>query len=193
MLAKWDSYNGTRILFHPQFHCWILELLMPYQDLSNSYSNLSGPSLAVYDMGCKLHTLLLKNSFINPEEEAYKRINYIARWPQIIAIMKEGELGKARISREVDTANKLSRVLMTSLLSSLKEEIHKQKPSLTSENPAWKNIIHSTFIVEEMILGSSIKDLNSDQKQFESARDVNSSLLKWIQKDILLYQSGTND
>ena len=106
-------------------------------------------------MGCKLHTLLLKNSFTNPEEEAHKRINYIARWPQIVAIIKEGELGNARLSKEVDVANKLSRVLMTNLLSSLKDEIGKLKPSLASENPAWKNIVHSTLIVEEMILGSS--------------------------------------
>jgi hypothetical protein len=81
MLARWDSYNGSKILEHPQFHNWLLELLMPYQDLSNSYMNLSGSSLAVYDMGCKLHTLLMKNACITPEEDAYKRINYVSRWP----------------------------------------------------------------------------------------------------------------
>lgn len=38
-------------------------------------------SLAVYDIGCKLHTLLLKNACVNPEEDAYKKINFLARWP----------------------------------------------------------------------------------------------------------------
>jgi hypothetical protein len=40
-----------------------------------------GPSRAVYDIGCKLHTVLLKNSCISPEEDAYKRLNYVSRWP----------------------------------------------------------------------------------------------------------------
>ena len=85
MLARWDSHNGTMILFHPHFHNWILDLLMPYQDLASQYSNhLQGMSLAVYDIGCKLHSLLLKNACINPEEDAYKKINFLVRWPQII-------------------------------------------------------------------------------------------------------------
>ena len=70
----------------PQFHTWLLELLMPYQDLANKYQTLHGSSLAVYDIGCKLHTILLKNACTNSEEEAYKRINFVARWPTIIQL-----------------------------------------------------------------------------------------------------------
>ena len=36
---------------------------------------------AVYDMGCKLHTLLLTNSCLNPEVEAFKKLNMVARYP----------------------------------------------------------------------------------------------------------------
>ncbi len=32
-------------------------------------------------MGCKLHTLLLTNSCINPEDEAFKKLNIISRYP----------------------------------------------------------------------------------------------------------------
>lgn len=71
-------------MMHPQFHSWLLELLMPYQDLSNKYAKLEGSSIAVYDIGCKLHTLLLKNACINSEEEAYKKINFLSRWPAIL-------------------------------------------------------------------------------------------------------------
>jgi hypothetical protein len=84
MLAKWDHSNGVQIMVHPQFHGWLLDLLMPYQDLANKYSKLEGSSLAVYDIGCKLHTLLLRNSCMSSEEEAYKKVNFLARWPNII-------------------------------------------------------------------------------------------------------------
>ena len=69
----------------PQFHPWLLELLMPYQEISNrNLGKLSEQAMAVYDIGCKLHTHLLKNSCINSEEEAYKMINFVARWPSIV-------------------------------------------------------------------------------------------------------------
>ena len=59
---------------------------MPYQDLENKYSKLQGSALAVYDIGCKLHTLLLKNACSSSEEEAYKKVNFVARWPNILQI-----------------------------------------------------------------------------------------------------------
>ena len=106
MLAQWDSYclyfhdqsqqiianqNGQIILQHPKFHTWLLELLMPYQDLiqivarkNTQQSVMSESSRAVYDMGCKLHTLLLKNACLNPEEDGFKKVNLLTRWPVII-------------------------------------------------------------------------------------------------------------
>jgi hypothetical protein len=112
MLAKWDSSNGVQIMMLPQFHTWLLDLLMPYQDMANKYSKLQGSALAVYDIGCKLHTILLKNACTNSEEEAYKKINFVARWPSILqAQMNQGI--KERSEVDVDTAHKLSRVLLT--------------------------------------------------------------------------------
>lgn len=124
--ARWDSHNSTQILFHPQFHYWLLDLLMPYQDLTASYINLHGSALAVYDMGCKLHTLLLKTACMNPEEDAYKKLNFIARWPQVI--YQQMIEGKGRTEKDVETAHKLTRNLFNNLIRSLKEEAHKLKP-----------------------------------------------------------------
>jgi hypothetical protein len=63
-------------------------------------------------MGCKLHTLLLTNSCINPEDEAFKKLNFISRYPLTVQENK-------RI-----IAEKLSRVLLINLLTSL--NIHLQ-------------------------------------------------------------------
>jgi hypothetical protein len=30
MLSKWDPNNGVQIMMLPQFHSWLLDLLMPY-------------------------------------------------------------------------------------------------------------------------------------------------------------------
>ena len=35
-------------------------------------------------MGCKLHTLLLKNACINPEEDGFKKVNLLSRWPAVV-------------------------------------------------------------------------------------------------------------
>jgi len=35
-------------------------------------------------MGCKLHTNLILNSCQSPEEEAYKKLNFLVRWPALV-------------------------------------------------------------------------------------------------------------
>ena len=110
-------------------------------------------SLAVYDIGCKLHSLLLKNACINPEEDAYKKINFLVRWPQIIE-QQLAEGVKSRTERDVETAHKLTRVLLIQLISSLKEEAVRQRPQISQTSPTWKNILHITQLVEELILSS---------------------------------------
>jgi hypothetical protein len=52
--------------------------------MANKYSKLQGSALAVFDIGCKLHTLLLKNACVSSDEEAYKKLNFVARWPSIL-------------------------------------------------------------------------------------------------------------
>ncbi len=71
--------------------------------MASKYSQLQGSSLAVYDIGCKLHTLLLKNACSNSEEEAYKKINFVARWPLIVQ-MQLDQGGKERALKDVETA-----------------------------------------------------------------------------------------
>jgi hypothetical protein len=62
-------------------------------------------------MGCKLHTLLLTNSCINPEDEAFKKLNIISRYPLTVQENK-------RI-----VAEKLSRVLLINLMNSLNSHL----------------------------------------------------------------------
>ena len=64
---------------------------MPYQELiqllgkkSTQHTVMSESSRAVYDMGCKLHTLLLKSACLNPEEDGFKKVNLLTRWPALI-------------------------------------------------------------------------------------------------------------
>lgn len=177
----------------PQFHNWLLELLMPYQDMANKYSQLQGSALAVYDIGCKLHTVLLKIACINSEEEAYKKINFIARWPSIIQTQLSQGL-KDRSERDVETAHKLSRVLITSLISSLKDEISRQKPKTTGISPTWQNLLYISYLVEEMILGSHMKETQGNN-DLDIDMDLNGQpLLKWIQDEgYLLYYNGSNE
>ena len=107
----------------PQFHSWLLDLLMPYQEiLSKNQGKLSEQAMAVYDIGCKLHTNLLKNSCINSEEEAYKKINFVARWPQIVHNQVTDKI-KGRQEKDVETAHILSRILICQLITHIKDEL----------------------------------------------------------------------
>ena len=51
---------------------------------NTQHSVMSESSRAVYDMGCKLHTLLLKNACLNPEEDGLKKVNLLTRLPALI-------------------------------------------------------------------------------------------------------------
>lgn len=62
-------------------------------------------------MGCKLHTLLLSNSCLNPEEEAFKKLNMISRYPLTVSLEK-------RV-----TAEKLCRVLLINLINNLQQQL----------------------------------------------------------------------
>ena len=104
MLVQWDTQNGHILLFHQKFHSWLLDLLLPYQQYIDEQDE---NCRAVYDMGCKLHTLLLTNSCINPEQEAFKKLNMISRYPLTVHPEKR------------TTAEKLSRVLLINLLNCL--------------------------------------------------------------------------
>lgn len=64
-LTTVEPTNGIQIMMHPMFHSWLLDLLMPYQDMANKYHKMSDQAQAVYDIGCKLHTVLLKNACIS--------------------------------------------------------------------------------------------------------------------------------
>jgi hypothetical protein len=102
-------------------------------------------------MGCKLHTLLLTNSCINPEQEAFKKLNMISRYPLTVH------------SEKRTTAEKLSRVLLINLLNSLQP--HLSQGDSATDGPeashqaeslcAWRNFIHIVQLSEEMMYTSN--------------------------------------
>jgi hypothetical protein len=114
---------------------------------------------AVYDMGCKLHTLLLTNSCLNPEVEAFKKLNMVARYPLTIQLEK-------RV-----TAEKLSRVLLIDLIKYLQQncdqlslQLHNDLPQMEdfedlkvqeSLMAGWRNLTHLFQLCEEMIYTSN--------------------------------------
>jgi hypothetical protein len=131
---------------------------MPYQDLAaiKTESALSESSRAVYDMGCKLHTLLLKNVCTTPDESGYKKVNLLTRWPSIVALQiaqaDAAEAGSSPASLhvyrdgDVDTAHALARVLLTSIISSMKDETTLVTPlSEVIQSSVWRNIVHITL------------------------------------------------
>lgn len=107
-LARWNQTNASILINHRLFHNWLLELLLPLKvkqencSLANTKTKylmllqqqsrrqpgtvepsnkniLNADSLAIWDMGCKLHTMLMKGA-ISKEREGYKRINFLLRW-----------------------------------------------------------------------------------------------------------------
>lgn len=118
-------------------------------------------------MGCKLHTLLLTNSSLNPEYDTFKKLNFISRYP--LSVDKEKRL----------TAEKLSRVLLINLINSLnpilqkfkdvqQQSSSKQRASEDSSDAemltAWKNFAHIIQLSEEMIFTSNHKELKSEDR-----------------------------
>lgn len=97
-------------------------------------------------MGSKLHTLLLKNSCICPEEdEGFKKLNLLVRWPAVIQ-----EKGY-----DVASAHELTRQLIVSLAN-----------QLAVLPQAYKNLTHLTLQVHELILAStSTKQSRVEEKQ----------------------------
>ena len=61
MLSKLNKANCSHIIENKFFHPWILDLLLPYQ-MSCNQEALTGSSMAVYDIGSKLHTIVLLHS-----------------------------------------------------------------------------------------------------------------------------------
>ena len=88
MLAKLNKINCAHIIENKFFHPWILELLLPYQ-ISLSNDSLSGPSMAVYDIGSKLHTLVLLHSLLNEPRNRF--LYYLARWPLILSFTEKSD------------------------------------------------------------------------------------------------------
>ena len=120
-------------------------------------------------MGCKLHTLLITNSCINPEHDAFKKLNLISRFPLTVGLDQ-------RV-----TAEKLSRVLLLNIMNGMQAHLK------SSENAAaWKNFIHIIQLCEEIMYTSNQQIENSE----EDDKNPNMSLLNWQRKYLLYFETG---
>ena len=73
---------------------------------------LVGPSFAVYDIGKKLHSIVLTHSMAN--ESKSKFAVYLARWPLILSYQENKN--KANTTQRIDCANQLVNSLFSSLI-----------------------------------------------------------------------------
>ncbi len=111
-------------------------------------------------MGCKLHTLLLKNSCVSPDEDGgFKKLNLLARWP---AVLKHKGF-------ETKPAHELARCLIIQLAN-----------QLATISQAQKNLIHLTLLVHELILSYT-------ETQNEPKQGHNESLFNWVLRSHLRY------
>ena len=127
-----------------------------------------------------MHTLLLRNACTSPEEEAYKKLNFLARWPLILHTQYKNGL-KNRTRENVETGQKLTRVLLTQLIGALKEDTMRNRPG--KGVVTWQNVAYIGGLVEEIVMGSLLQeeDNNSGDKDMaDSGREFNVSILKWI-------------
>lgn len=143
MLAKLNKHNCYHLLENKFFHPWILELLLPYQ-LSLAQDKLVGSSMAVYDIGCKLHTIVMMHSLINETNNRF--ILYLARWPLILSFKEQKDF---KMTPNVECAYQLMKYLISSIIKAVVLEAGKYRPSV--DQPIWANTASLVFIVDELV------------------------------------------
>lgn len=144
MLAKLNKTNCAHIIENKFFHPWILDLLLPYQ-ITLANDSLNGSAMVVYDIGSKLHTLVLLYSLQNEPKNRF--IHYLARWPLILS---DNEKSDANITKIKESSNQLTKHLISSLIKSVAIEASKCRPSL--DQIIWCNVARLVFVVEELVL-----------------------------------------
>ena len=120
----------------------------------------------------------------------------MTRWPAFIKQRFLNNLGEQTAAkqaqyscREFEIANRISRVMLTQLINSFREVQRHAGFKLSS--PINRNLVHLTLQVEELILSSHQKVIETDQSNGDATADVNESFFRWIQRDYLFYQNGS--
>ena len=143
MLAKLNKMNCYHFLESKFFHPWILNLLLPYQ-ISLSCNTLVGPSFAVYDIGKKLHSIVLTHSMVNETKNRFAL--YMARWPLILSYQENKN--KSNAIQKIEWANQLINSLFSSLIKWVMLEASKWRPWI--DQPIWANVAGLAFIIDEI-------------------------------------------
>ena len=147
ILLKWNQSNCSSILQFPEFHFFLLDILYDYQILL--YTNeLEAHATAIWELGTKSHTVLLKHALMR-EHEGYKHALNLFVW---LNNKRTVALNKPNPIKYEQGAQYLVRHLWLNFLESINDAPDNAKIPLDS--PFWVNIQQVAFYTQEIIVSA---------------------------------------
>lgn len=138
MLTKWNTENAKVLSKNSEWHYWLLDLLL---DTGESQDT----ALVISDIGYRLHTIVMKQAMLN-DEEGWKYLRRSIYW---LESKKNSEKPRGIIRSLLE---KLSEILKSNSMGC--------RPCL--ESTFWKNLIASTFLIEEFLLYNEDFSINPE-------------------------------
>ena len=128
MLTKWNTENAKILSKNSEWHYWLLDLLLESGESQDT-------ALVISDIGYRLHTIVMKQAMLN-DEEGWKFLRRTIYWLEN--------------KRNSEKPRGIIRNLLEKLSEILKSNSMGCRPCL--ESTFWKNLITSTFLIEEFLL-----------------------------------------
>jgi hypothetical protein len=165
LLTKQNKVNCLILLSNKYFYQWLLDLILPYQVLllNDEFkgTSSSGVSETVKDLGIKIHTVIIANSFVSDDK---KKIDHSLKFQFLLTWMY-----KIRVigNLESKAATSLVRSLLTNLVSHYSEQL--KLMSANYKFPTWLSFLNLTLIIYEFVVFANFdrkiigKQINFDQ------------------------------
>jgi len=96
MLIKWNPQNTITVLQIVKFQHFLLDALYKYQ-ISLFDTELKGIPMAIWELGTKTYTLLLKYALLN-ENQGWKHLHNLFTWVENKRILLENEPNSAQVN-----------------------------------------------------------------------------------------------
>mmetsp|Transcript_19775 Transcript_19775/g.36430 ORF Transcript_19775/g.36430 Transcript_19775/m.36430 type:complete len:2240 (+) Transcript_19775:1474-8193(+) len=139
MLTKWNANNKTVLSRVSDWQTWLLKLVLSAQ--ADTPTNL-----LIRDMGYRLHTSVALQSY-STDDSGWLQIRNLLMWVESVR------------PHDYDSALHIARHLVGDLIEGLKTQTAVCRPGLC--NAAWKNIVMTSFLIQELVMFKSIPDSNS--------------------------------
>jgi hypothetical protein len=130
MLTKWNSDNSRLLRMVTSWQTWLLRLILGAQAQSPT-------NMLIRDMGSRLHTFVVLQAYLT-EETGWRYFQSLVVWVQSFR------------EADRDTALKVARQLIGSLIEDLGVHTAQSRPSLTCA--VWRNILASGFLLQELVM-----------------------------------------